>query len=74
MRRTRTRKRKMNSSTLIMRRVSMKRSIRSSSINTESSMKRRRKSRTRKRKALMPANRIMGIVGPVNLVKLMLSD
>lgn len=64
----------MNSSSLIMRRESMKKSIRSIRISTEKSMKRRRKSRTRKRKALIQASRIMGIVGPVNSVKLMLSD
>jgi hypothetical protein len=57
----RTRKRKMNSR-IIKRRVSMKRSIRSSSISTEKSMKRRSKSRTPKRRGLIPANRIMGIV------------
>ena len=62
----RTRKRKMNSSTLIMRRVSMKRSIRSTRISTESSTKRKRKSRTQKRRGLIRANRITEIVGPVN--------
>ena len=49
-------------SRIIKRRVSMKRSIRSSSISTEKSMKRRSKSRTPKRRGLIPANRIMGIV------------
>ena len=69
----RMKRRKMNSR-IIKKRVSMKRSIRSIRISTESSMKRRRKSRTRMKRGLIPANRIMGIVGPVNLVKLMLSD
>ena len=69
----RMRRRKMNSR-IIKKTVSMKRSIRSTRISTESSTKRKRKSRTQKRRGLIRANRITGIVGRVNLVKLMLSD
>lgn len=64
----------MSSSTLTMRRESMKRITRSIN-NTESSMKRRMLPVSkRKSMGLIRANRITGIVDRVNLVKLMLSD